>query len=546
MSSSPKVTGREENSLRFFVYKARSFLAETVEKYFSGWQAAFTKQLLLGIRGGLDTEIRDAFRGAGMSHILAVSGMHLSVLIGAVSGIFSVLKGGITKKPVFTVVLMVLTVAYMAVAGFGMSILRAGFMLLIRYSAQLLRTESAAVDNLGAAIIAVLIIDPMACCDAGFLMSAASSGAIILLAKPMYDRLAKLVNISNEHGFAAAVLTAFAVSICAWAATVPVALCMFGEASLIAPISNIGASFLAEYALVFSALTVALGAIPLFGTLAEISAIAASAAEKSLCAVAKFFAAIPVFQLKPGESWVLVWVFGTAVLVLLPLVLKKKFKYVKYSLTMSAFLLLAGILCESLLCLNTVNMRIIALSDGIAVACSNGSSTVLITEGYSVKDSYKVYGKAASPDILVCLDSDGEAAELSLARRLKPQLALLSKDEAVSRYYYAKRLRGGKLSFWDGASAEVVSPGVFALDTGSGLLLYISADFDVAKAAPRFRLADIIIFDGVSPDSFPELRCKYAVIRGRQTVGTADRVVSLSGGEAAFRLRGGNAARCFT
>lgn len=546
MSSSPEVTSREENSPRFFVYKIRSFLAGTVEKYFSGWQAAFTKQLLLGIRGGLDTEIRDAFRGAGMSHILAVSGMHLSVLVGAVGGIFSVLKKDRAGSTVLTVVLMVLTVFYMAVAGFGMSIRRAGFMLLIRYLAQILRTESAAIDNLGAAIIAVMLIDPMACCDAGFLMSAASSGAIILLAKPVYSRLKKLFSISNEHGFAAAVLTAFSVSICAWAATVPVALCTFGEVSLIAPISNIGASFLAEYALVFSALTVVLGAVPLLSTPAEISAIAASAAEKSLCAVAKFFAAVPIFRLKPGETWVLVWVFGAAVLMGFPLVLKKKFAYAKYSLVMSAFLLLAGILCEELLCLGTVSTQIIALDDGIAVACSNGGSTVLITEGYSVKDSYKVCGSTASPDILLCLDSDGEAAELSLARRLKPQLALLSKDEATSRYYYAKRLRGGKLSFWNGAAAEVISPGVFALDTGGGLLLYISADFDTAKVEPRFRLADIIIFDGVSPDSYPELRCKYAVIRGKQTAGIADHVVSLSGGEAAFRMRGGNVTRCLT
>ena len=91
---------------------------------------------------------------------------------------------------------------------------------------------------------------------------------------------------------------------------------------------------------------------------------------------------------------------------------------------------------------------------------------------------------------------------------------------------------------------EAVSPGVFTLDTGGGLLLYISSEVDAAKIAPRFRLADIIIFDGVSPDDYPELRCKYAVIRGRQTAGIADHVVSLSGSEVAFRLRSGNITHC--
>ena len=64
---------------------------------------------MLGIRGGLDTEIRDAFRGAGMSHILAVSGMHLSVLIGSVSALFAVLKGDRAERPLYTAMLMALT-----------------------------------------------------------------------------------------------------------------------------------------------------------------------------------------------------------------------------------------------------------------------------------------------------------------------------------------------------------------------------------------------------------------------------------------------------
>lgn len=544
MNSSPKVTGREENSLRYFIYTARNYFAKVIERYFSDWQIAFTKQLLLGIRGGLDSEIRDAFRGAGMSHILAVSGMHLSVLVGAINSLFFIFRGERAKKPIYTVILMAVTAVYMAVCGFGMSILRAGFMLLTRFTAKLLRTESESIDNLGAAVIAVLIVDPMACCDAGFLMSAASSGAIILLSQPLYNKIARMLSINNRQGIGGAAAAAFSVSFCAWAASLPVALCAFGEVSLIAPVSNIAASFIAEYVLIFSTITVVSGSFPLLSIVAKGTAIIASAMEKSLCALAKFFAAIPIFHLGVGESWVLVWIFGAILLFVLPAVLKKKLSYAKYSAVMTVFLLLAGILCQEILFAGTVSTQIISLNDGMAFACSSGGSTVLITEGYSAKDSYKVCGKTASPDILLCLDSQSEAAELALARRLKPQLALLSKDEAVSRYYYAKRLCGGKLCFWDEASIEVVCPGVFALDTGNGLLLYISESFDAAEVAPRFRRAEIIVFDGVSPNDFPALRCKYAVIENKQAVGIADNIAVLSGEGASFRLRGGNIAKC--
>ena len=545
IDSSPDITGREENSLRFFVYKIRSTLAEIISQYFFGWQRAFTKQLMLGIRGGLDTEIRDAFRGAGMSHILAVSGMHLSVLIGSVSALFAVLKGDRAERPLYTVVLMALTLLYMAVAGFGMSVCRAGFMLLVKYSAKLLRTESASIDNLGAAIIAVLLIDPMACCDVGFLMSAASSGAIITLSAPLYRFFARAFSIPEGKSVFVAAAASFSVSLCAWAATLPIALCAFGEVSLAAPVSNIGAGFLAEYSLIFSALTVLLGAFLPFTFAANITAFIASAAENALCACAKFFSAVPVFRLDPGEGWVLIWAFGAALLFFIPLILKQKLKYIKYSAVMSVFLLLSGVLCQNLLCAGTVSTQIIALEEGTAVACSSGSSTVLITEGYTTKDGYKLYGKTDSPDILICLDSDGEAAELSLARKLKPKFALLSKDEAASRYYYAKRFRGGTLSFWNDAKIEIIRSGVFTLDTGDGLLLYISDEFDVMEIKPRFRRADVIIFDGVSPDSFPSLRCKYAVIRGGYARGSSKNTVTLWDGNASFRFRSGNVSKCF-
>lgn len=212
---------------------------------------------------------------------------------------------------------------------------------------------------------------------------------------------------------------------------------------------------------------------------------------------------------------------------------------------MSVFLLLSGVLCQNLLCAGTVSTQIIALEEGTAVACSSGSSTVLITEGYTAKDGYKLYGKTDSPDILICLDSDGEAAELSLARKLKPKFALLSKDEAASRYYYAKRFRGGTLSFWNDAKIEIIRSGVFTLDTGDGLLLYISDEFDVMEIKPRFRRADVIIFDGVSPDSFPSLRCKYAVIRGGYARGSAKNTITLWDGNASFRFRSGNVSKCF-
>lgn len=545
MSSGVSVIGKENNTLGYYIYALRSGLAEIISYSFSDWQIPFTKQLLLGIKGGLDTEITDAFRGAGMSHILAVSGMHLAVIIGAVQSVLNLLFGEKSRAWYFTLILSALTVIYMAVAGFGMSILRAGFMLLTALLAKLVRSSSASIDNLGVAIIAVLFIDPMACCDVGFLMSVTSTAAIVLFANPLFNFLCRIFFVGRQKSLLGAVLTSFSVSFSAWLATVPVSSFAFETVSLAAPISNIGASFLAEYALIFSALAVLCKAVTPLATFAEGFAYLASAAENGLYAVAKLFAEIPLFRLDPEQSWIYIWILGSVCLFVYPFVLKKGFTFIRYSAVLSVFLFLSGALCQMLLFSDTAGIRVISLDEGMALLCSKDDSAVLITTGLSSKDEYKIYGKVFSPDIAVCIDSENEAAELSVVRRIKPKLALLSKDDATSRYYYASRLKNGTLSFWDGAELNILSPDAFTLDTGDGLLLYLSDEIDPYEIEPEFRKADIIIFDGVSPDKFPSLRCKHAIIRNSQAVGIADEITVLEEGETSFRLRSGNVRKAF-
>lgn len=543
MSSGIDIIGKDNSSVGYFIYVLRNGIAKIISDNLSGWQIAFTKQLLLGIRGGLPTEIKDAFQGAGMSHILAVSGMHLAVLVGAVQGVFILVCGDKSRKWYFTLLLAALTVGYMAVAGLGMSILRAGFMQLTTLLARLVRSQSASVDNLGVAIAAVLIIDPLACCDVGFLMSVASTAAIVLFSASLFDFLRRILSVETKNSLLGAALTSFSVSFTAWAATIPISSFAFGTISLAAPVSNIGAGFLVEYSLIFSALTVLCGAILPASALAEGFGFLASAAESGLYAIAKLFAEIPLFRLGPEQGWVYIWIWGSVCLFICPLILKKGFAFIRYSAVMSLFLLLSGILCQNLLLFGTVGVRIISLDEGMALLCSKDGYTVLLTDGLSGKDEYKLYGKVFAPDIMVCIDSESEAAELSVARRIKPKLAVLSKDEAVSRYYYASRLKNGSLSFWDDAKLEILSFGAFTLDTSEGLLLYLSEEADPTEIEPKFRKADIIIFDGVSPDKFPSLRCEHAIIRKAQTVGIAEEITILTEGEASFRLRSGNIKR---
>lgn len=544
MSTAPKITGREENSLRYYIYLLRSKIENTIDEYFSGWQGAFTKRLLIGLRGGLSTEITDSFRIAGISHILAVSGMHLSVIVGTAEQFFRVVFGKKSKKRIFVLPIMVLTLVYMAAAGFGVSVRRAGLMLLASCFARLLSTESASFDNLGIATVLVLITDPMACCDAGFLLSAASSGAIIAFSPALYGFFARIFESCEKSRLLAAAVSGFSASIPAWLATIPISLAAFGEISFAAPIASICSMPFAKYAIIFSMLAVLLGFVPFFNIFANGCAVIAGAMESAVLAIAKFFAGIPLFRVRSGGEWIIIWAAGAAVLILLPILVKRNFSYIRYSAVTAVFVLLAGILCQSVLCSGTASIDVIPTSEGSAVLCSKGGSSVLITENLVYKDIYRLYGKVSSPDVLVSLDSSDEAAELCLCRRIKPKLALLSNSDAVERYYGARLLRGGSLSFWDKALLCPVCNGVFTLDTGEGTLLYISENVDTMRIAPLFRRAEIIVFNGSYPSSFPSLRCKCAVTVFDGIIKSEEIFGDFYGSEeAGFRLRNGNVAK---
>ena len=63
------------------VYAARERLSESLDHVLPDPQSALAKALLLGKRGDLPTEITDAFRDTGTSHLLAISGLHVGVLL---------------------------------------------------------------------------------------------------------------------------------------------------------------------------------------------------------------------------------------------------------------------------------------------------------------------------------------------------------------------------------------------------------------------------------------------------------------------------------
>lgn len=525
-----EIIGKEDSSFRYYIYRIREKISSIIYTYYIDWHAPFIEQILIGTRGELKSEIASAFRRSGMSHILAISGMHLVIITGTLKKALFFFKGHDKAKEW---ILIFAIGIYMFIGGLGMSILRSGLMLILRHLSRLLFSGSKSVDSLGIAVAAILLLDPFAACDVGFLMSVTSCLAISVFVKPFCGFLTKLFRCS-ERPFAEFLIGAFSLSSVASLSVLPISAVVFGEVSLASPFSNLFAGFFVQYALIFGIFTVIFGAVPFLGFIAGGSAFCGMICSGILFKIASFFSGFSFAYIETSKSWVLIWMFCSAVLIILPMLISKSFRYLKHSALTAVFVLLAGILCNLVFFSGVSEIKISALEHGTSVLCSKDGETVLIAKGLSENDSFELnYG--GNYDVFISLEPSSGAAEYKISMQSKPRLALLSTDDSLDKYSPAKKLSAGTVLFSEESRVKIIPDSAFMLETNGVTLLYIFAECDIMEIEPKFRRADIIILDGVSPEDYPSLRADYLILRKMcGFYSGAGEIITLKSGEVTF------------
>ncbi len=533
-NSPMEIIGNDNSSIEYFSHTAREKISSVIYRYFIDWHAPFMEKLLIGSGDGLESSITNAFRRSGMSHILAISGMHMVIIIGLFEKLFLYRKTEGKLRKAETVLLILITAAYMFIGGLGMSVLRSGFMLVAHYLSKLFFSGSKSLDNLGIAIAAVLLFDPMAACDVGFLMSVISCCAISVFVPPLKNRIFSLLHIEKKR-FVDFIIESFCVSCVAFLAVLPVSAIVFGEISLVSPLSNIFAGFFAQYSIIFGILTVIFGLIPFLGFFAGGTAFVSMICSGILLKIAEFFSGFSFAYIESGDFWFYIWLFGSAVIIIAPALYSKSFSYVKHSAAMSVFVLLCGIFLDFILFSGVSEISITALEHGTAISCSKDSKSVLIVKGIDSGDRFHLDFSGPGYDSVISIDAVSPSSEYELVSASEPDIALLSTEDSADRYEMASLVRAGVLSFSDDGYIEIIPESAVCFETNGITLLYIFKECDIMDIDPKFRRADIIILDGVSPEDFSVLRCDYLVLRkmGGYYSGTEE-IITLKDGEIDF------------
>ena len=138
--------------------------------------------MTLGEKKGIDRETRKVFSSSGGAHILALSGMHLSILFMLISFLLPT-----RRLPTLSVVVEIIAIwAFVMLVGFHPSVTRAAVMLTVYCVARMMSRNTKSMDVLIFSAVLLLVISPQWLFDVGFQMSFAAMAGILLLYGPIY------------------------------------------------------------------------------------------------------------------------------------------------------------------------------------------------------------------------------------------------------------------------------------------------------------------------------------------------------------------------
>ena len=399
--------------------RVRQYLQNQIHAHYTGETAGLLRALLTGDRSELSYAVQNDLSVAGLSHAVAVSGMHVSMLMAMVA-----LFCG--YNPRLTALIGIpLVVLFVLMTGASPSACRAAVMQILLLSAPLVRREQDTLTSLSAAALVLLLQNPWAIASVSFQLSFAAVLGLIVLGKPLQNRLLQL---RKEPGRLWQYLASGAsASLSATIATLPLTVYYFGLISIAAVLTNLLALW--AVTVVFS-----LGAVScFFDSLGGILAIPVSWLARYILGLCRFVAQFPYAAAYPQNLPLMLWAAAAYGILCLFLLTKYKKHLPALSILTAAFL--ACILwgrCD--LTRGDPVYRVLDVGQGQATSFEHDGFTVVLDCGGSypseageqiVRTLHSGGQTHVDAVILTHYDADHAGGVLQLLHRVKPGMLLL-------------------------------------------------------------------------------------------------------------------------
>lgn len=212
------------------IFRLRGLLLSRLDAAMPAPEAALLKATILGDRSGLTPEMNQAFLDSGTYHILAISGLNVSLLAGALFGLFRLLRA---SPRIAAAASMLLVSLYAALAGAGPSVIRAAVMADTYLLAVVLDRRAELLNSLALSALGLLWWNPRDLSDVGFQLTYLATLGIALLL-PRCDRA--LARVPRVLRWA---LESILITLAATIMTLPVLAAAFNRVAPVGFLANI-------------------------------------------------------------------------------------------------------------------------------------------------------------------------------------------------------------------------------------------------------------------------------------------------------------------
>ena len=237
-------------------------LAGRIDRIFDNTTASFLKALVLGDKSDLyeNDALYVWLSRAGLMHVVAVSGMHVSFLV----AFLQVLLGRGKRSALLCIPLVW---AFVILSGMSPSAVRAAFMQTMLLSAPLFGRENDALTSLSAALAVLLLVNPFAAANISLQLSFAAMLGIVLFAERIQEILLQPFGEGRASELMRAPVGIVSSSLSVMLFTLPITTAYFGYVSLLSLLTNLLCLWAVPICFFGALAACALSWLPVVGTL---------------------------------------------------------------------------------------------------------------------------------------------------------------------------------------------------------------------------------------------------------------------------------------
>ena len=315
------VSRTEQIPPKYYPAFIRHRIIEIIQSTFPADTAAFACALLLGETDDIDYETDTAFKLSGIRHVIAVSGLHVTILFSLVY----VVTG--RKKWITALLGIPVLFLFAAIAGFSPSITRACIMHSLMAIAMLFNKEYDPPSALSFAVVCMLVFNPWSVTNVGFQLSVCCLIGIIMFAERIKNYLMDKKRLGRCKGIwkklAAWFASSVSISLSAVVFTTPLCAYYFGVVSLIGPLTNLLTLWIITFVFYGIMLACLMGLfMPVVGT---VVAWLVSWPIHYVLWMAKLMASLPLSAVYTQSVYIIFWLVFVYVLLVIFLIAKKKY-----------------------------------------------------------------------------------------------------------------------------------------------------------------------------------------------------------------------------